>query len=246
MANTDPFQHFAAHYDWGFPEHTQEARFLGQLFSEHSVRTVLDCACGTGRDIVLLAKMGFQVWGSDISSAMLKQSRLAARDEGLRIPLQQADFRYLCETFDRRWDAIICLSTAIPQLPNRREVVKALRSMRNALNPGGILVLSQGMSDRLYHLQPREIRVHQDKSGRRDMFINYGRRYWKVRVVDAVLRKDRQTTATYSFRYLRLLHDDCQSLLQAARFPNIALYDGFSRKPYSKRNSTSMVVVAQV
>ncbi len=238
----DPFRHFAADYDWGFPGHGESAQFLRRIFESHGVRTALDCACGTGRDLILLAQMGFRMCGSDISPAMLRQARLNLRAHGLSVPLHRVDFRALHSSFNRRWDAVICLSTSLPQLPNRREVLRALRSMRAVIEPGGILILSQGMSDKLYRLQSRRVRVYDDESGTRDMLIDYGKRCWKVRVVDTRKKPGGPATSAYEFRYLRLLLEDHLRLLGQAGFTAVEAFDGFSGRRYSKRESASLLL----
>jgi glycine/sarcosine N-methyltransferase len=69
------------------------ARFFRRLFSENGVRTVLDCACGTGRHLQLFHSLGCQVWGSDVSESMLAQARKNLARYRVETPLRQADYR---------------------------------------------------------------------------------------------------------------------------------------------------------
>lgn len=50
--------------------------FFRTLIDQHGVHSVLDYACGTGRHLLLFEDLGLEVWGSDLSPAMLEQARL--------------------------------------------------------------------------------------------------------------------------------------------------------------------------
>ena len=49
----DAYADFAERYDWMKQEDPTRTEFFRRLFSRHRVRTLLDCACGTGRDLIL-------------------------------------------------------------------------------------------------------------------------------------------------------------------------------------------------
>ena len=70
----DLYEGFARRYDLfynGFGEHDPAVvDFFRRLFEQHRVHSVLDCACGTGRDLCLFHSLGCQVVGSDISASM--------------------------------------------------------------------------------------------------------------------------------------------------------------------------------
>ena len=67
MSNVDPFETFAAIYDKMPRDEPRIAGFFRTLIEKHSVRSVLDCACGTGSDLVTLHSLCPHVSGSDIS-----------------------------------------------------------------------------------------------------------------------------------------------------------------------------------
>src|SRR5262245_39962503 len=62
---------------------------------EGRVRAVLDAACGTGTQAIGLAGLGYQVTGSDISTASLERAKQEAERRSLTISLSRADMRTL-------------------------------------------------------------------------------------------------------------------------------------------------------
>ena len=133
----DPYEDFAERYDLffeNFDEHDADyVAFLRSLVAEHQIRTVLDCACGTGRDLHLLHSLGCRVEGSDISEAMLAQAHKNLSSCRIEVPLKQVDFRQLPQHLEGPFDAVVCLSTSLPHLLKEAEVVRALASMREVL-----------------------------------------------------------------------------------------------------------------
>jgi glycine/sarcosine N-methyltransferase len=141
---SDLYEGFAERYDlkssrWD-ESHPAVVGFFRWLFGENAVRTVLDCACGTGRHLLLFHSLGRQVWGSDVSESMLAQARKNLGRHGVEVPLCQADYRDLPHYFGRRFDAVVCLG-AIGYMPGEGEILRAFGSMKTVLRQGGILVL---------------------------------------------------------------------------------------------------------
>ena len=142
----DLYEGFADRYDLffnGFGEHDPVVvELFRKLFAENQVRSVLDCACGTGHDLVLFHSLGCQVFGSDLSESMLAQARKNLTERDVKVPLQKVDYRELPQHFNRQFDAVVCLSSSILHMPNETEVLRAFRSMRDVLRDGGIMVLT--------------------------------------------------------------------------------------------------------
>ena len=155
MAGADPYLSFAARYDAFRTDAPERRAFFERLFDRYHVRRVLDCACGTGDDLLLFRSLGLAVVGSDLSDAMLAlaETKLAAAEA--EIPLVRADFRELPEQFADSFDAVVCLSTSLPHLLDGAKILRALASMRHVLREDGILVLDQGMTDRQWGEKPR-------------------------------------------------------------------------------------------
>jgi len=246
---SDPYASFAERYDLFFGAfHQHEPRkveFFRQLFERHSVKNVLDCACGTGRDLHLFSKLGVEAFGSDASPAMLAQAERNLASHGLRIPLEQADYRELRFTFARDFDAVACLSSAHFEIPDEHELVRAFAAMRSVLRPGGVLILTSGMSDRTWNEKPRFIPEVNRDDFTRLFVIDYRGRGARFNVVDLTHRGENNVMNLWSITYKRVyLHDDVERSLREAGFADYAFYGSYLFEPYRKESSQMLITVA--
>jgi ubiquinone/menaquinone biosynthesis C-methylase UbiE len=246
----DPYAGFAERYDLFHGEFGQhnpaEAGFFAELFTRHQVRAVLDCACGTGRHLHLFHSLGYQVMGSDLSSSMLAQARVNLARLGLAIPLSQADYRELPQHYDRTFEAVVCLSSSILHMPDDEQALRALRSMRDVLRPRGILVLTQGTTDRQWREKPRFLVATNTPDFTRLFVIDYEGQGARYNILDLYHSEERNGLQTWSVTYPRiLLRDDQERLLIAAGFARVDFYGSFEFEPYDKEASRHLIAVAQ-
>jgi len=115
---------------------------------------VLDIGCGTGSLSVVLAGLGHQVTGIDLSPAMLAQARDKAAAHGYQIEFQVMNAALL-ELPEQRFDLLICrhLLWALP------EPEKVLLRWLELLKPGGRLCLVEGYWGTGAGLRAKEIRA---------------------------------------------------------------------------------------
>ena len=240
----DPFEEFAEHYDRMVREEPEQVEFFRTLFDKHGVTSVLDCACGTGKDLIMVYTFGLQVCGSDISEAMLAQARKKLSLHQIDVPLKRVDFRELPQHYDRRFDAVLCLTTSLPQLLEEGEIVDALKSMREVLNPKGILVLTQGLTDIQIKNRVRFAPAINDPDFSRIMVVDYYDEEYEVNVLDLEHSHDRDEFNVYGVRYRILLQDDYERLLREAGYSEIEYYGDWDFKAYDREESELLLVVA--
>lgn len=109
---------------------------LDQIFKQYGIKTVLDLTCGTGAQSIWLAKNGYKVTGSDISSNLLKIAKSKAAKENLVIKLIRGDIRTL---HVGNIDAVISIFNAIGHL-TKNDFEKAMQNIHKNLNPGGLYI----------------------------------------------------------------------------------------------------------
>lgn len=117
--------------------HTQEKnKAIEQILKKHRVKAVLDVACGTGAQVLYLAKLGYEVLGSDFSPQLLEIARQKASQQHLEIQFIDGDMRTLQAG---QFDAVIAIDNAIGHLV-KNDFNLAIKNAFNNLKPGGIFV----------------------------------------------------------------------------------------------------------
>lgn len=113
----------------------QPSRLLVEVCSERSSHqgAALDIACGSGRNALYLASLGYQVLGLDVSDVALAQARTSARAQNLDIDWQVRDLE-LEPSFDGQFQ-LICMIRYVN--------FAVLEQAAGALAPGGILVVEE-------------------------------------------------------------------------------------------------------
>ena len=246
----DLYADFADQYDLfrgEFGQHDrEEASFFWQLFARHGARTVLDCACGTGQHLHLFHTLSCEVTGSDISPSMLAQAQKNLAGADIEVPLHQADYRALPQSFTTRFDVVTCLSSSLLHMENDDQVFLALRSMRAVLRRGGILVLSQGTTDRQWAEKPRFILAANSAEFSRLFVIDYLNAGARYNIVDIHRGGGKEELEVWNVEYPRiLLHDDQQRLLRVAGFSSVEFFGSYRFEPYDKEESRNLIAVAQ-
>jgi SAM-dependent methyltransferase len=113
---------------------------------------ILVAGCGTGRESLALAALGYRVTGVDFAPAMIAAARAEAKRRGLAAEFTRADLRtvaYPAGTFD----AVVFTYEVYSFLPRAAERVATLARIGNWLAPGGTVLLSarrlRGIHERL-------------------------------------------------------------------------------------------------
>lgn len=246
---SDRYGGFAERYDLffvKFDEHDSAViEFYRRLFEQNRVRTVLDCACGTGRDLFMFRSLGLDAYGSDISDAMLAQARKNLAAQGMKVPILKADYRELPRHFRRKFDAVVCLSTAIGELPDETEALRAFMSMRRVLREGGLLILTQGTSDRQWREKPRFIPAINNREFSRIFVIDYQEKGARYNILDVFHSEQATDFKVWSIEYLQiLLRDDMERLLRESGFSKVDFYGTYGFEPYIKETSNRLIAVA--
>ena len=245
MSTQDRYEGFAERYDL-FPQDPAEADFFRRLFARHQVSRVLDCACGTGRDLILFQALGCEVAGSDLSPAMLARARQNLAAAGLELPLKELDYRDLAAHFNRPFDAVVCLRGSLLEAGDEAEMLRALCSLRAVLRDGGLVVLTQGMTDKLWRERPRFILETDTAAFSRLFVIDYLDRGARFNVLDILRTPGESGLKVWSIDHPRvLLGADYERLLQEAGFTEIRLLGGCDFQDYDAETSDRLIVLAR-
>ncbi len=242
--NTDPYENFGERYDWMVQKDPAREEFFRRLFEKHQVTDVLDCACGTGHDLILFRSIGCNVTGSDLSDAMLAQAKKNLSSAGLNIALKKADFRELEKSHSSTFDAVVCLTSAINEVLDEDEVRRALQSMKARLRSGGILVFDQGVSDAMMKNPPRFDPVINNRDFSRLFVLEYTDKIMNVNIFDFVHTEQVSDFYTAKVHLAIRLKDNWDRLLAEAGFSKVDYFGGMDFAEYDKETSKRLIAVA--
>lgn len=238
----DKYSNIAEAYDYMLIKNPEREAFFKQIFEQNRTRTLLDCACGTGKDLVLFASFGIEVTGSDISESMLNVARKRIAENGLQAPLYQADFQTLKNTFDQKFDAIVALSNAVNEI--EVDIVKALVSMRSRLTDHGIIIFDQGQSDASMKNPPQYSVEVNNCDFSRLFSMNYRDDIMTVHIFDLIHTHESNDFKHNEFKIKIRLYDDWQKILDQADLKG-EFYGDWSFSPYDKDSCQRLIVVAR-
>ncbi len=113
---------------------------LAELFKTHGVKRILDIGCGTGRHLVYLSRMGFQVDGFDSSPHAIALAQKWLDEEGLtatiREHLMERSFPYP----DMSFDAVISIQVIHHNLIN--DILFTISEIVRVLKPRGLIFIA--------------------------------------------------------------------------------------------------------
>lgn len=107
---------------------------------------ICDMGCGPGQIARYLHDRGAKVCGVDLSRAMIERALLLHPD----ISFQQGDMLALTEVADNSYGGVAAFYSIV-HIP-RPAVVQALRELKRVLRPGGVLLLTFHLGEKIIHL----------------------------------------------------------------------------------------------
>jgi SAM-dependent methyltransferase len=142
---------YPQYFDMLFRDETAvEVEFFQQAFERFAnrpVKRLFEPGCGSGRLVVAMAALGYDVTGLDLSEAMLDYLRRKLRRRGLQAECVLGDMT--SPQFPRPFDAAFCTYNTFRHLLTERDALSHLRAVAASLAPGGLYILG-------LHLTPEE------------------------------------------------------------------------------------------
>ena len=238
----DKYSGFAERYDWMKKDNPQRIMFFERVFEKFNVTRVLDCACGTGRDLSIFHSLGLDVFGSDLSESMLAQAKI--NTEASDIPLRKVDFTKLQENYNIIFDAVVCLNNSINELLNDSGTLQALRSIKSILHPNGILIFDQGQTDYSMQNPPKFSSISNNRDFTRFFTMEYSVNIQTINIFDFT-HTEQVSEFNHSSVKIRIrLLDSWQNILQKAGFSKIDFYGDWDSSLYDKNKSNRLICIA--
>jgi len=217
--------------------------FFEELIKKYSVLKVLDCACGTGWHLSMFHDMGLTCFGSDISPEMIALAKVNL--EGKYVPLKKEDFRTLGNSWGEGFDMIMCLTTSLPHMLTDDDVVTALTSMYDRLNDGGVLVISNGITDALLTNKPKFIPARVLGNEAFYFVMEYQENQLIFNVVYVKKTEDSFEDKFTSLTYNGMRKSVLERCFARTSFRAVQYYGDYDMSTYDPTSSTKLIVVSE-
>jgi len=214
---------------------------------------VLECACGTGRVMIPLAKAGFRVHGIDTSSEMLAvlEKKLRGLPEKVRkrITFERKDMRSFVT--QKKFRTCIIAFNSLYHLQKDAEIMKFFRRVGMHLEKNGVFIIDIFDADPNY-VQGRFVLQAEAKDAKGRFLRKYHKTvFGKNQVNDGWFRividdhgKRRMISKKFKLHYLT--HDQAWKMLGAAGFKVMKVYANYESEPYDTgRQNEKMIFVAR-
>ena len=228
-------------YDLVYPGTAERVPFVKTLLNDNNKHSVLELGIGTGLFAIPLHEAGFDIDGLEISEVMIDV--VGQRAPGLKV--HRGDIRNY--TINRRYDAILALSSVLVFVDNEQEIKQCLQCCYNHLDSKGILLLELPNHSVEIGLSNNGQEVHQSED-----------RNTIVVIQSAVEGQDwNETWHIFRRNGTRLSHNQvvCQEFLyspmtlteqlQEVGFDVIKMYGDLLGNPFDESNSWRRVLVCQ-
>ena len=204
--------------------------FFSRVAEKYKIKTCLDCACGLGWHLYMIDDLGVKCYGSDISPEMIKicKNNLS----GKNIELKVEDYRKLANSWETKFDMILCVSSALNHMIKDEDIAVALDSMYERLEEKGIVVIFSGVSDALAASKPKLIPARLYSEEAIYHFIEYFDDRVVFNILDIKKTKDSFSHSLNSMTLSILTKERFERCVANTRFKEVSIFGDFDFSDY--------------
>ena len=199
--------------------------------------TMLDVACGKGRHSKVLADMGFDVSGIDLSEASIAEAML---DESDNLHFYQHDMRNLFRI--NYYDYAFNFFTSFGYFKKQRDHNNAIRTITQSIKPQGIFVIDylnvQYVSDRL---EPNVTIVVDEVNFYITKWEDEANFYKQIKISEGLKAVSEHS---YTERVAKFSLEDFTQMLARQQTKVIAVFGDYDLGNYDVKRSPRMIIVA--
>jgi SAM-dependent methyltransferase len=198
---------------------------------------VLDAACGRGRHSIVLADMGFDVTGIDLSLNSINWAKQFEKDN---LQFFVHDMRLPC--WINYFDFAFNLFTSFGYFATRREHDDAIHSIAASLKPGGVFVIdylnSHFAEERLVRDETKNISGTSYDIHRWDDEKFF---YKRIRIEDATLT----TPMEFTEQVNKFSFGDFNDMLAYQGMQVMEVFGDYNLDPYDVKKTPRLIIVAR-
>jgi glycine/sarcosine N-methyltransferase len=128
-------------------------KYYADIFSCCPSGKVHDCSIGAGGTTLPMAKLGYEVSGSDLNQNLLSKAKENFESTGFSIPLFQADFTRLDEYLNGEYDIIMSTGNSLPHV-DTAGFTSFVQAVHKCLRTGGHLYFDMRNWDKILREKP--------------------------------------------------------------------------------------------
>lgn len=197
---------------------------------------MLDVACGKGRHAQLLADKGFDVTGIDLS---IESILSAKKREHEHLHFYQHDMRLPFRI--NYYDVVFNFFTSFGYFDTARENNNALRTIAQALKPGGKVVLDYLNSEFVKaHLVPHEVTEKQHVVFNINREVKDHKFIKEIKILD----KDKPARMTYTESVSAFTRADFEAMFARQGLQVIEVFGDYYFNAYHAQQSPRLILVA--
>jgi len=205
---------------------------------------MVDIACGRGRHSCMLAKLGFDVTGFDLSFESIDYAKQFVRKDSIgesdNLSFYQHDVRY--PFWVNYFDYAFNFFTSFGYFATRREHDDAIRTIVTSLKPGGIFVIdylnTHYVEDHLVHNELKNVAGTSYQIRRWDDETRF---YKKIIIHDASLVVPEEHTE----RVAKFSLGDFTDMLSFQNMQVLEVFGDHNLSPYDIRKTPRLIIVAK-
>ncbi|MFH1892834.1 MAG: class I SAM-dependent methyltransferase [Candidatus Zixiibacteriota bacterium] len=223
----------------------KDGNVLRAWVEKYGIKSAIDVACGTGLHSILLAKMGVQTVGTDISKPMLDRARENAVRQDVVVDFRQVSMEHLGESVDQRFDALFCLGNSLPHILNESDLDKVAKSFSDCLVSGGIAVIQLLNYHRVLENKKRLVGIHKVGTTEFVRYYDFFPEYLRFNILmidsqNGTQLREIESTTLYPYTKAEL-----EPHLLGSGFRSIEYYGDMKFTPYDPESSTDLVISAR-
>lgn len=140
---TENFKKYSKYYDalYEVKDYNKEVGFLLSAVKKYSplkVKNILSLGCGTAGHDIILAKMGFNVFGIDRSKTMIAIARDKVKKENVKIDFKVADLTRF--KTNKKFDFAMAMFNIVGYMAENESMKNFLKNTNKSLKKNAILV----------------------------------------------------------------------------------------------------------
>lgn len=238
----DSARWYAAGINWD-ARLAREIPVLEDVFGPPGERGLLDAACGPGRQLAAMAKLGYRMTGLDLSPAMLAESEAHLSRCGVASQLVEARF----DEVEGAYDGVYCLGNSLAAAGTVEAVEASVTGLAGAVAPGGRLFVQVLNFEKLRNEKPavRGPRVRRDGDREYVSARVFTFRDRSVELTNVTFWNDGQwRQSSHSGSLYAVAPEEMRRWLGAAGMTIEGQFGNYAREVFDSERSNDYIVVA--